>query len=101
MNVTAIKGSLGLAMRAGQLVTGVDFVLNEIRANKTKMVLIDAGASANTQKRIKDSCDHYGVDMYVLPQDILGEACGKENRMVASVKPGGFVQKFIKLLSTT
>ena len=101
MNKEQVTGCIGLAQRAGQLVTGLDFSLNEIRKKQTRLVLLDEGASDNTKKYVLDACQYYDVPMYTLPQGVLGNACGKPNRMVATVKPGGFSDKLHQLLSTT
>ncbi len=42
---------LGLAMRAGKLVTGEELTLKDIRANKAKFVFVAQDASENTRKK--------------------------------------------------
>ena len=53
-NKTKILNLLGLAMRAGKLVTGEELTLKDIRANKAKFVFVAQDASENTRKKIKD-----------------------------------------------
>lgn len=101
MNIERVTGCIGLAQRAGQLVTGLDFSLNEIRKKQTKLVLLDESASDNTKKYVTDACQYHEVAMFLLPQGVLGQACGKANRMVATVKPGGFSDKLHQLLADT
>ncbi|GJM71412.1 hypothetical protein HMSSN036_36280 [Paenibacillus macerans] len=45
----ALSG-LGLAMRAGKLVTGDEVVLKAIRSAEAKLVIVAGDASANTQR---------------------------------------------------
>ena len=75
-------------MRAGQVVSG-DFAVEKLlRAQGAALVLVDAGASDNTRKRIADACAHHGVVLHMLEADLLGQAIGKPGRVVAAVKTG-------------
>ena len=42
---------LGLAMRAGKLITGEEMTINEIRKRKVNLVIVTIDASENTQKK--------------------------------------------------
>ncbi|MEW3594645.1 ribosomal L7Ae/L30e/S12e/Gadd45 family protein, partial [Enterococcus entomosocium] len=59
MNKTKALNMLGLAMRAGKLVTGEEMTLKEIRNEKTALVIIASDAGKNTQKKIKDKSSYY------------------------------------------
>lgn len=52
---------LGLCMRAGRLVIGQSACVELIRQNGAALVLLDAGASENTRKRIADGCHSHGA----------------------------------------
>jgi len=88
---------LGLAMRAGQLTFGEDGVRKAIASGGAKLVLLDAGASENTKKRMRDSCAYYGVALVETAADRLGYAVGKPGRMSAAVAAGGICDKLISL----
>jgi len=88
---------LGLAMRAGQLTFGEDGVRKAIASGGAKLVLLDAGASENTKKRMRDSCAYYGVALVETAADRLGYAAGKPGRMSAAVAAGGICDKLISL----
>lgn len=49
---------LGLAMRAGKVVTGDEIVLKAIRSSEAKLVMLAADASANTQKSSATNAEH-------------------------------------------
>ena len=89
---------LGLAMRAGQLTFGEDGVKKAIASGGAKLVLLDAGASENTKKRMRDSCAYYGVQLAETAADRLGYAVGKPGRMSAAVNAGGICDKLISLI---
>lgn len=99
MNEAALKGILGLAMRAGQLVTGVEMAADAVRAGKARVVFLDAAASGNAKKRLNDTCRYYGARLTETPAGFLDEACGKSGRMAAAVKTGGFANKIVALMS--
>ena len=88
---------LGLAMRAGQLTFGEDGVKKAIASGSAKLVLLDAGASENTKKKMRDSCAYYGVQLVETAADRLGYAVGKPGRMSAAVAAGGICDKLISM----
>ena len=88
---------LGLAMRAGQLTFGEDGVRKAIASGGAKLVLLDAGASDNTKKRMRDSCAYYGVRLCETAADRLGYAVGKPGRMSAAVAAGPLCDKLASL----
>lgn len=88
---------LGLAMRAGQLTFGEDGVKKAIASGGAKLVLLDAGASENTKKKMRDSCAYYGVQLVETAADRLGYAVGKPGRMSAAVAAGGICDKLISM----
>ena len=96
--MTPVSGLLGLASRAGQIILGADLALREIKGGRAGAVLLDAGASEGTRKKILDACAYHGVSAYILPVDELARACGKEGRMAASVKKGKLCQRIQELL---
>lgn len=88
---------LGLAMRAGQLTFGEDGVKKAIASGGAKLVLLDAGASENTKKKMRDSCAYYGVRLCETAADRLGYAVGKPGRMSAAVAAGPLCDKLASL----
>ncbi|MBQ2834134.1 MAG: ribosomal L7Ae/L30e/S12e/Gadd45 family protein [Clostridia bacterium] len=94
----AFFSMLGIAMRAGQLTLGADGVHAAIAAREAGFVLLDAGASENTKKRLRDACAHYGAVLAETADDRLGFAIGKPGRMCAAVKKGTLCDK-LKALS--
>ncbi|MCM3745967.1 ribosomal L7Ae/L30e/S12e/Gadd45 family protein [Paenibacillus pasadenensis] len=83
--------SLGMAMRAGKVVTGDDTVLKTVRQGKAALVLVAADASDNTKKKYRDKCATYGVFLAeAFSRDALGHALGKEERVVIAVTDAGF-----------
>ena len=97
--MTPVYGLLGLASRAGQITLGADLALREIKSGRAALVLLDAGASEGTKKKISDACAYRGVPLHMLPEGEISGACGKEGRLAAAVKPGKLCQRMLELLS--
>ena len=78
---------LGLAMRAGKLITGEEMTINEIRK------------SENTQKKVSDKSKYYQTTCFVefTQGEILG-AIGKP-RKVIGVLDQGFADKIMTLIT--
>lgn len=90
---------LGLANRARKCISGEELVIKEIQRNKAKIVLLSMDASDNTMKRIQDKCKFYGIDIRYVPNRIeLGNAIGKEQRVVVAVNDQGFAAKLKQIL---
>jgi len=90
---------LGLAMRAGKVVSGEDMVLRAIRSRKAKFILLSQDAGKNTKKRITNKCEFYQVPVYQYgTREELGKAIGKPERVVIAITDAGFAQKVKQLI---
>lgn len=99
MNQHQWMSLLGLANRAGKIISGEELTVKEIRNGKAKLILISADASSNTNKKITDKCTSFGVPVKVIEnREILGHAIGKESRVVVAVLDKGFATKLMTLL---
>jgi ribosomal protein L7Ae-like RNA K-turn-binding protein len=90
---------LGLANRARKIISGEELSVKEIRSGKAKLILLSADASANTAKKITDKCKSYGVPLkFIENREVLGNAIGKEARVVVAILDQGFAKKLLTLL---
>ncbi len=89
----ALTGLLGLAMRSGQLMAGAERALEDIRHKRAGLLLLDEAASPNTVKRLTDACQTHQVHCLRLPENLLGQAIGKQGAMAATLLPGGLCDK--------
>lgn len=82
---------LGLAMRAGKLITGDEIVLKALRAGDSKLVIVAGDASDNTKKKFRDKCHSYKVPLAIcLDRGTIGDSIGKAERVVLAVTDAGF-----------
>ncbi len=84
---------LGLAMRAGKLVSGEETVLKAVRSGEAKLVVLAEDASDNTEKKLTDKCGSYDVPLVIgFTRYELGGAVGKPERVMFAVTDHGFAQ---------
>lgn len=89
---------LGLAQRAGKLVSGSPTVLGSVRSQQAKLVIIAEDASPNTKKQFLDKSEYYNIpSLITLTQAEISQAIGRE-RTVCAFTDNGFAQSFKKLL---
>ena len=63
-SVDKLRGMIGLAMRAGRVIPGVEQVTVAMRQRgRVHLVLLADGASDNTVKRILGKCEFYKVGL--------------------------------------
>lgn len=78
---------LGLAVRAGGVVFGEAAVREAVRRKEVYLVIISSDASENTQKRLCNSCEFYGIRLLKAEDRFeLGHICGRESAVTVGVK---------------
>lgn len=98
-NEEKIYSYLGLATRAGKIVSGDDSTLLELKRGNIKLVIIATDASNNTKKLFKDKSSYRNISyVYFSTKLQLGLSIGKAPRAVIGVKDEGFANKIIELL---
>lgn len=88
---------LGLAQRAGKLLSGESLVLEAIRKQEATLVVFASNASDNTKKQFLNKCEYYDVPvLFPFLKADISKAIGKE-RTVCAFTDDGFAQSFQKL----
>lgn len=88
---------LGLAMRAGKVITGEELVLKAVRSAEAKLVLLAEDASDNTQKKFRDKCGTYNIPLVIeFSRDSLGASIGKDGRVALAITDKGFAEVISK-----
>lgn len=90
---------LGLAQRAGKLVSGEDLVIKSIQSNQAQLVFLAQDAGPNLRKTIEDKGRYYKktvVDRFSTQE--LSLAIGRQ-RKVLSVVDSGFAKKMRSIMS--
>lgn len=94
----AILNLLGIAASARQVVSGEEQVVKEVRGRSAKLVILSTDASKNTQKKLRDKCNSFNVELREFStREALGTATGRETRVSLAIMDRGFAKKFIEL----
>ena len=92
-------GMIGMAMKAGKLVSGEFATEKAVKSHQAFLVIVSAEASENTKKMFRNMCSFYHVPMYLYaPKETLGHAIGKEYRASLAVLDEGFAANLIEKL---
>lgn len=89
---------IGLAMKAGQVVSGEFSVEKCIKSGKARLVIIANDASENTKKKFEDKCKFYHVPIIIYStKEELGTALGKGLRSSITLTENGFKNAILKI----
>ena len=92
---------IGLATKAGRVVSGEFATEKEVKCGKAFLVMLALDASENTKKKFRNICEFYEVPIYFYgDKDLLGHAMGKEFRASLAVLDEGFAKNIRKHLET-
>ena len=98
-NMQKTHSLLGIAMRAGKLVSGEDGTMIDIKKGKLNLVIVAEDASNNTKKLFKDKSSFRHVNCIELStKSDLGISIGKDSRAVIGIKDIGLANKIIQLI---
>lgn len=88
---------LGLAAKAGKVVSGEFSVEKAVKTNKAFLVIVAEDASDNTKKMFTNMCTFYKVPIYFYGnKETLGNAIGKETRASVGLSDRGFSDAIVK-----
>ena len=91
---------LGIAQKAGKVVSGEFSVEKAVKEGKACLVLVAGDASDNTKKMFRNMCSYYKVPLYVhSAKETLGHCIGKQFRASLAVTDVGFANALNKQLS--
>ncbi len=95
-------GVIGLAARARGIVIGTNNVLEAVRGNKAKLVLIASDVSDNTKKSLFDKTKYYSVnaEQIDITAQELGRAVGHSNTAAIAFTDANFIKAYEKSLSS-
>ena len=86
-----VLGMLGLAKRAGKILTGEFLCDKAIKKGQSKLIIIASDISENGKKAVCDACNYYGVEYVEYgTADLLGQITGGGRRVVVSVNDDNF-----------
>ncbi|GAA3662426.1 L7Ae/L30e/S12e/Gadd45 family ribosomal protein [Asaccharospora irregularis] len=101
-NEEKIYSFLGLATRAGKIVSGDDSTLLELKKGKVKLVIVAEDASDNTKKLFRDKSSFRDIPYIIFSTKLkLGMSIGKAPRAVLGIKDENFSKRITELIETS
>lgn len=93
----SVLSLLGLAKRAGKIVSGEFATEQAVREHKAKLVIVSADASKNTKKLFTNKCTYYEVPYREYSdKESLGHAIGNELRTSVGILDEGFARTILE-----
>lgn len=87
MNDTRFYSFLGLVQKSGNMVSGYNNCVSEIKADKCNIVLIAEDASDNTRDKFVSLCVSKNIPYIIYgSMDRLGESIGKSSKSILAIK---------------
>ena len=99
MTQNKVLSYIGLATKAGKVVSGEFSTEKAVKEKKARLVIVAMDASDNTKKMFTNMCTHYKVPIFFMEdKEALGHAMGKQFRASLAVNDQGFANAIIKTL---
>ncbi|AKL95434.1 ribosomal protein L7Ae/L30e/S12e/gadd45 [Clostridium aceticum] len=93
-----VSNLLGLAMRAGKIVSGEETCKKELKRS-LYLVIVAEDASDNTKKVFSDKCSYYHVPLkFMGTKDELGHCIGKTSRATIGIKDKKFATTLLNCI---
>lgn len=97
MSNDRVLNLIGLAQKAGRVVSGEFMTEKAVKTGEAALVILAEDASGNTKKKFGNMCEFYGVPLRIYAaRDFLGHAMGKEFRASLAVTDEGLAQAIMK-----
>ena len=94
-----VYSMLGLAMKAGKVVSGEFATDKSVKSNKAWLVIVSEDASDNTKKMFSNMCEFYKVPRYFYgTKEKLGHTIGKAMRSSLAITDENFAKSIMKHL---
>ena len=91
---------IGLAQKAGKIVSGEFATEKAVKTGKAALVIVAGDASENTKKMFTNMCAFYKVPLRIYgTKETLGRAMGKEYRASIALLDRGFAGSVLKLIN--
>lgn len=88
---------LGIATKAGRLVSGEFMTEKTVKDGRAALVVVAEDASDNTKKMFQNMCEFYEVPFCIWgTKEQIGHAIGKEYRASCAITDEGFRDAFLK-----
>ncbi len=97
-NKAKLSNLLGLAQRAGKVISGEELVIKAIQNQEARLVFLARDAAANLTKKVTDKSTYYKIEVSTVFDTLeLSTSLGKPRKVVCVVD-AGFTKKMRTLM---
>ncbi|MGT2926811.1 YlxQ-related RNA-binding protein [Streptococcus cuniculipharyngis] len=97
-NKEKLLNLLGLAQRAGRVISGEELVIKAIQSGQVGLVFLADDAGSNLTKAVTDKSNYYKVEVFAVFSTLeLSTAIGKPRKVLA-ITDAGFIKKMRTLM---
>jgi len=90
---------MGMAVKAGQAVSGTFMSDKAIKTGRARLVLVAKDASENTKKGFRDAGKFYeAVVKEIGTKELLGKFSGKKERTAVAITGESFANKLVSMI---
>ena len=98
-NREKLSNLIGLAQRAGKVISGEELVIKTIQSRKAQLIFLAHDAGPNLTKKITDKSNYYNIKVSTVFSTLeLSAALGKPRKVLA-VADAGFSKKMRTLMN--
>jgi ribosomal protein L7Ae-like RNA K-turn-binding protein len=99
MMADRIYSFMGLAAKAGKLLSGDETCERALKTGKVYLVIVSEDASDNTKKKFKDMCSYRNINYRLFGEkELIGKFTGKSVRSVIAIKDTNFAGHLVKMI---
>lgn len=99
--INRIYSFLGLATKAGKVISGEETCERAVKDKRVWLVIVANDASENTKKKFGDICRYRGIEVrYFGEKALLGKHIGKDMRSVVAVTGKEFAKRLLELIDS-
>ncbi|BAQ24947.1 ribosomal protein [Streptococcus troglodytae] len=92
-NFKKLSNLLGLAQRAGRVISGEELVVKAIQTGQAQLIFLAKDAGSNLTKKVTDKSNYYNIEVSTVFSALeLSTAIGR-NRKVLAIADTGFSKK--------
>lgn len=100
INNSKLCGLIGLATKAGKIVTGTDACLEDMKKGKVRLIMVAQDAAERTKFTFMQEAEKLHIKIFeVLSIEEMSRAMGKVNKAVIGIKDNGFSNKMISIIN--
>ena len=93
-------GMLGISAKAGKLLSGADSVLDGVKRNRVKLIIVATDGSDKTKKEMKFISEKHNIPLIIFGTiEENSHAIGKKNRAIIAITDTGLANSIRKIIS--